>query len=212
MARLAKKRLLQQLTEHREQLLGCRRCPDVFPPVVCGLPLDSRIYLVGQAPGPREGARGRPFAHTAGQTLFRWFNSIGVDEATFRQRVWMAAVLRCFPGKAKSGGDRVPRKPEIVNCREWMTREVALLQPDLVIAVGRLAIVQVLNERRAPLTEVVGRLRRVDFCGRTVQCLALPHPSGVSSWHKTEPGKTLLSLALQTLAQHPVWRTTFPAG
>lgn len=207
--RLAKAPLLRQLASHREALLACRRCPNVYPPVVCGQPLDSRIFLVGQAPGPREGARGRPFAHTAGKTLFRWFSSIGADEAAFRANVWMAAVLRCFPGKAKSGGDRVPRRPEIDNCRSWMAEEAALLQPRLVIAVGRLAIVEVLDERRAPLTQLVGKLCQVDFLGREVDCIALPHPSGVSSWHKTEPGKTLLAGALQAIGQHPTWRATF---
>ncbi|HHH11684.1 MAG TPA: uracil-DNA glycosylase, partial [Sorangium sp.] len=131
-------------------------------------------------------------------------------EAAFRERVWMAAVLRCFPGKAKSGGDRVPRRPEIAHCRPWMAAEVALLQPQLVIAVGRLAITQVLEERRTPLTQLVGKLRRVTFLGREVDSIALPHPSGVSSWHKTEPGKTLLVAALNTIEQHPCWREAFP--
>src|SRR5277367_4591549 len=99
-------------------------------PVVHGAPVASGILLVGQAPGPREGGFGRPFAWTAGKTLFRWFEeSIGCDEETFRSRVYIAAVARCFPGKSAGGGDRRPDAEEIANCRGFLEREVEILQP-----------------------------------------------------------------------------------
>ena len=181
----------------------------MLPPPVCHPPRPSRIYLVGQAPGPREGARGRPFAHTAGQTLFRWFADYGVDEARFREGVYLAAVLRCFPGKAPGGGDRVPAKGEIERCRPWMQTEVELMKPELVIPVGRLAIEQVLGLRPKTLAEVIGEPLRVKFFGRDVDAIALPHPSGVSSWHKLEPGKTLLKGALGLITRHPAWVNAF---
>ncbi|RYG64711.1 uracil-DNA glycosylase, partial [bacterium] len=75
------------------RLASCRACPNMVGPVVHGPPVASRIYLLGQAPGPREGFYGRPFAFTAGRTLFRWFHeALGIDEETFRARVYMAAV------------------------------------------------------------------------------------------------------------------------
>src|SRR5579864_3495475 len=90
---------------HRE-LDVCRACPKMIGPVVHGAPIASRVMLVGQAPGPREASFGRPFAWTAGRTMFRWFqDTLGVDEETFRSRVYIAAVARCFPGKAAGGGD-----------------------------------------------------------------------------------------------------------
>ena len=196
------------LRAHRESVIACRRCTTVVGPPVCSPAVMSRIYLVGQAPGPREAARGRPFAHTAGQTLFRWFERLGVDEGTFRERVYMAAVLRCFPGKSGSG-DRVPRAPEIAVCREWLEAEVALLRPELVLPVGRLAIEQVRGEKPKSLEEVVGRHERIAFHGRRVDCIPLPHPSGLSAWHKIEPGKSLLVRALDIIAAHPAWRRTF---
>ena len=74
-------------------------------PVVHGPPIVSRVLLIGQAPGPREGSFGRPFAWTAGKTLFRWFEeATGMNEETFRERIYMAAVVRCFPGKTAAGG------------------------------------------------------------------------------------------------------------
>jgi uracil-DNA glycosylase len=185
---------------------ACRACPKMIGPVVHGPPVMSPVLLLGQAPGPREGSFGRPFAWTAGRTLFRWFEeSVGIDEETFRARVYMAAVARCFPGKAKGGGDRRPDGEEIAACRTWLAREVALLRPELVLAVGTLAIEQVLGEK-APLAAVVGRTRRARWHEWDVDVIALPHPSGASTWHKLEPGKTLLAKALRLVARHPAMR------
>jgi len=190
---------------HRE-LDACRACPAVIGPVVHGPPVESRILLVGQAPGPREGRFGRPFAWTAGKTMFGWFERVlGVAEEEFRRRVYIAAVLRCFPGKAKGGGDRKPAPDEIERCRTFLAREVALLEPELVIPVGAMAIEQVLGHT-GRLVEVIGRSQRVTFHGRDMDAIALPHPSGASTWHRTEPGRTLLEKALRTLRRHPAWR------
>jgi uracil-DNA glycosylase len=190
---------------HRE-LGACTACPKVLGPVVHGAPVVGRVMLVGQAPGPREGTFGRPFAWTAGRTMFRWFEeALGVDEATFRARVYIAAVARCFPGKASGGGDRRPDAQEVERCRTWLTRESAILEPTLVVPVGTLAIEQVLGAK-APLADVVGTQRRARWHGRDVDVVALPHPSGASPWHKVEPGKMLLKNALRLLAAHPAMR------
>lgn len=175
-------------------------------PVVHGPPVLSRVLLVGQAPGPREGVLGRPFAWTAGRTLFQWFDAaLGVGEGAFRERVYIAAVARCFPGKAPGGGgDRKPDRGEVARCGAFLSREVAILQPELVLPVGALAIEQVLGHR-GPLAQVVGAQRRARFHGVEVDVIALPHPSGVSTWHRGEPGRTLLARALDLVGRHPAW-------
>lgn len=175
-------------------------------PVVSGRPVLSPVMLIGQAPGNREGPAGKPFAWTAGKTMFRWFAELGVDEEAFRSRVYMAAVCRCFPGKAPKGGDRVPAPDEIARCSAHLAAEVALVEPRLVIPVGKLAIAQVLPEVSA-LADVVGAVTRVGFHGRTVDVAPLPHPSGASTWHRTEPGKSLLAAALAAIGDHPAWRS-----
>ena len=74
------------LAVHRA-LDACTGCAKMIGPVVHGPPVVSGIFLLGQAPGPHEGKIGRPFAWTAGKTLFRWFEeSIGCSEAAFRER------------------------------------------------------------------------------------------------------------------------------
>jgi len=194
---------IAHLTAHLADVHACRQCPGMIGPVVTPRAVLARIYLCGQAPGPREGQFGRPFAWTAGKTLFRWFEALGVDEETFRSRAYIGAVCRCFPGKTAHGGDRVPSPDEIKNCNRWMKREFELLRPELVIAVGRLAIEQFLPA--SPLAEVVGKQFRVDVFGALADVIPLPHPSGASTWFKMEPGRTLLEVALRRLKKHSAW-------
>src|SRR3954462_3554796 len=119
----------QALNAHVAALLQCRRCPRMLPPPVSGAPVLSKVMLVGQAPGIKEPVLGRPFAWTAGKTLFRWLDqALGWDEETVRERIYFAAVCRCFPGKNPKGGDRVPDETEIANCDSWLSREFTLLQ------------------------------------------------------------------------------------
>lgn len=198
--------MLAELRVLHGQLETCRACPKMIGPAVHGPPLDTRVLLLGQAPGPHEGKIGRPFAWTAGKTLFRWFEeSVGIDETTFREHIYMAAVARCFPGKAPGGGDRRPDPGEIERCRPFIAREVEILRPELVLAVGTLAIEQVFA-RKGPLADVVGEVHRITWMGREIDAIPLPHPSGASTWHRTEPGKTLLARALGQIARHPAMR------
>jgi uracil-DNA glycosylase len=171
----------------------------------------SRIFLVGQAPGPHEARLGRPFAWTAGKTLFRWLErATGADEAGLRARIYIAAVVRCFPGKTRGGGDRVPSADECALWREFIAREVEILRPRLVLPVGRLAIQEVLGHTE-PIAAVVGRALRTQFHGVNADIIPLPHPSGASTWFKVEPGRTLLACALELLAEHPEVLRTFRA-
>jgi uracil-DNA glycosylase len=180
-------------------------------PPVTGDAVCSPVMLIGQAPGIKEGPAGKPFA------------SIGLSEEQFRDRVFMAAVARCFPGKAEAGGDRVPDADEIARCSKFLVAEARLVRPRLVIPVGKLAILQLMPPPPAPpvtpkgrrraakptldkLIEVIGTTRQVSLGGVEMDMIALPHPSGASTWHRTEPGKTLLTRALAMIAQHPAWR------
>lgn len=172
---------------------------------VLGLATPSPVLLIGQAPGFREIEVHRPFAWTAGKTLFKWFSGIGLEENAFRKKVYMSAVCRCFPGKNPKGGDRVPDATEIQNCSCWLQTEIKILQPALIIPVGKLAINQLLNFGK--LTEVVGRRHSVEINEKHTDVIPLPHPSGASTWHRTEPGKTLLAEALHRIKDHNAWRS-----
>ncbi|MDX2009887.1 MAG: uracil-DNA glycosylase family protein [Myxococcaceae bacterium] len=200
-------RRLEALQTLLAQMKGCRTCPKMHPPVVVGPAVLSPVLIVGQAPGVREGPADKLFAWTAGKTLFRWFHqALGLDEAAVRSRIAFAAVARCFPGKLAKGGDRKPDADEVLACRPWLAAQVALVQPRLVVPLGSLAIEQVLGHT-GPLAAVVGRLHAARWHEVDVEVLPLPHPSGVSTWPVTEPGKTLLARALERLGQHPVARS-----
>ena len=193
------------IENHLAALRACHRCPRMHKPVVVGRPVAGRVLLVGQAPGDKEPKLGRPFAWTAGKTLFKWFHAaLGWTEDDVRDRIYFAAVCRCFPGKRPEGGDRVPAPDEIANCSTWLEREFALLRPELVLPVGKLAIGHFLGGR--PLVGTIGRKFRLDYRGHAADCIPLPHPSGASPWHRMEPGKTLLARALALVRQHPAIR------
>lgn len=194
---------LRVLEAHVDKLRNCQLCPQMVRPVVTGNAVLSPVMLIGQAPGAKEGVYGKPFAWTAGKTMFRWFGEIGLDEEGFRERIYMAAVCRCFPGKNPKGGDRVPDADEIARCAGWLEAEFELVQPKLIIPVGKLAISQLLEVQQ--LAEVVGRVHRSERVPGS-DLIPLPHPSGASTWHRTEPGRTLLARALKLIKQHPAFR------
>jgi uracil-DNA glycosylase len=199
---VVRSRIQTRLDDHVASLLRCRRCSRMQSTPVSGGAVVSDVILVGQAPGRREPVLQRPFAHTAGKTLFRWFEEFcGMNEAAVRSKIYFAAVCRCFPGKNSSGGDRVPAPDEIRNCSSWMDKEIQILKPRLTIPVGRLAIAQFVECRK--LEEVIGRKFRVERAGRRFDLIPLPHPSGASPWHKIPPGKELLETALRKIARHP---------
>lgn len=186
-------------------LLKCRRCPRMKSTPVSGGAIVSDVMLIGQAPGPREPVLQRPFAHTAGKTLFRWFEQFcGMNEAFVRSTIYFAAVCRCFPGKSAGGTDRVPAPDEIRNCSSWMDDEIQILRPKLVIPVGRLAVAQFIE--CTALEQVIGRNFRVRRAGHSFDLIPLPHPSGASPWHKIAPGKQLLEKAMPKIASHPAMK------
>jgi uracil-DNA glycosylase len=189
------------LQQHIEALQACRQCPTMHPPPVTGQAVYSKVMLVGQAPGSKEPVLHKPFAWTAGKTLFAWFReACGMDEATFRARVYMAAVCRCFPGKKPQGGDRVPSAQEIATCSRWLQAEMHLLTPALVIPVGKLAIAQFMDYQS--METHIGQQVRCVYAGHRFDAIPLPHPSGASPWPRVEPGKTLLRNALRLIAAH----------
>lgn len=186
------------------KLRACTLCPNMHRPAVSGGAVMSRVMSVGQAPGVKEPVLGRPFAWTAGKTLYGWFTAAcGWSEADFRERIYMAAVCRCFPGKTNAGGDRVPDPGEVETCSRWLADEIEILRPALVLPIGKLAILQLLEFEK--LTDVIGKKFRVKRHGHEFDVIPLPHPSGASPWHRMEPGKSLLTRALKLIVEHEAW-------
>ena len=186
---------------HLDALYACRACPSVAGRPVTGAVAGARVMLVGQAPGPREESQRRPFAYTAGRRLFSWFEQhLGIREDELRARVHIGAVIRCFPGRdAKNGGDRVPDASEIANCASHLDRELRLLRPRLVIAVGTLASKSLLGI--AELKDAVGRVHVATRAGQSFDVIVLPHPSGRSTWTNKPENRALLERSLELIGQ-----------
>ena len=205
MSQLALKKLQQNI-------LKCNLCENMQSEPVVGNPVMSKILLIGQAPGIKERDIRKPFAWTAGKTLFKWFATLDVNEESFRDAVYMTAICRCFPGKKivkgiVKGGDRVPDKQEIKQCSKWLGNEVKILQPSLIIPVGKLAISQLMTVDK--LDKVIGQSFSVDYYEHVTDVIPLPHPSGASTWHQRDPGKSLLHKALRKIKRHAAWQSTF---
>jgi len=196
---------MNTLESIHQKLQKCKACPEMCGTPVHGFAIRTDILLVGQAPGPHEADRGKPFAYTAGKTLFSWLYQVSsLDEDSLRKKIYFAAVARCFPGKNKSGGgDREPNAVEIKNCRKFLEAEVEVLKPKVVIAVGKLAISEVLGpeifKKSSKLHDVIGKNFFLDYHGHPLHVIPLPHPSGISTWHKKDPGKELTLKALELL-------------
>ena len=186
------------MTEYRSlaalqrNLSGCRLCVDA------GFPIESmpvvepatgqRAYLLGQAPGIVEGVEGRPWRGRAGATLRRWLQ---LDEETFYATFFCAAVTRCYPGRPASGrGDRTPTTTERELCSRWIAHELRLLQPELIVTVGGLALRQLLGI--TTLTDAIGK----SYTLGDAIVVPLPHPSGASSWPNEPQNRARLGKAL----------------
>jgi uracil-DNA glycosylase len=193
-----------RLELHCRALAGCRACAlsgDIVP--IVSRATSPKVMLVGQAPGKVEAAGGRPFAGRAGKTLFRWLERAGIDEPTARQRIYIAAVTRCYPGPSPSGrGDRVPSNDEQQACAKWLDAELDIIRPKLLIPVGRLAMLRFLPN--LPLDQLIGRAHDIEHrAGRSI-VIPLPHPSGASSWIHQGDHPELLDAALSLIGRELV--------
>lgn len=202
---------------HRE-IRACTRCvaAGYLPraaPVLSGY-ADNRIMLIGQAPGALEAVRRLPFQGRSRSVLMGWLIRAGFSsEEQVRRQVYMTSITKCFPGKGTGGGDRRPSRAEVDLCRSHLDRQLALIEPELLILVGGLAHERFLPGR--PLDALVGRL--FDLSGREVSSrsrvrpvlVPLPHPSGASRWLNAVENRLLLDRGLLQL--RPIARTLLDA-
>lgn len=188
-----------QLAAWQAQMRACRKCleagyPITPPPVVHGVHT-APVMTIGQAPGPTEVVAQRPFNAGSGRRLFRWLGEAGFAEAEFRAQMYMTAVTKCYPGKGPRGhGDRVPSKDEQALCRPWLEREIALVDPRLIIPIGKLAI-GLFFEPPWKLEDLIGTQAERD--GRVI--IPLPHPSGASTWPNKPENAARIKRALRLI-------------
>jgi uracil-DNA glycosylase family 4 len=165
----------------------------------------ARFMLVGQAPGPTERESRRPFSGRAGKELDRWMLRAGfASTEEFRRATYIAALMRCFPGRnRRDTGDLRPPPAAVANCAHWLDAELRLLRPSVVIAVGQMAIERFLGPGR--LEDRVGKR-----FGADPVIVPLPHPSGQSRWLNDHANRERLAAALALLDTLRAHRASAP--
>jgi DNA polymerase len=149
----------------------CTRC-DLFlsrTQVVPGAgDAHARVLLVGEAPGASEDREGVPFVGASGRLLDSMLEAAGI----LREEVYIANVVRCRPPK-----NRPPRAREIRACAGWLAEQIRLVDPSLVVTLGRFALQHFLPDGK--ITRLQGSVQEVDYGGRPLSVLPLLHPSAV---------------------------------
>ncbi|HEV2414852.1 MAG TPA: uracil-DNA glycosylase family protein, partial [Candidatus Dormibacteraeota bacterium] len=154
------------------------------------------FFIVGQAPGPDERHTRKPFSGRAGKELDRWMLRAGFEDAAeFRRLTYIAALMRCFPGRNRQNtGDLPPPRRGMANCAHWLDAELEMMRPKVIIPVGQLAITRFLGP--ASLEDRVG-----NRFGEKPVIIPLPHPSGQSRWLNAAANRERLSQALALIAE-----------
>lgn len=195
----------EAIIELQHRIRCCRLCEEYSyisqaRPLVSGRP-DDRIMVVGQAPGHRSIAKGRSFSGPGGTILQKWLEQAGFPPGYLHSHVYLSSLTRCDPGRNPRGdGDRRPTPSEIALCKPFLDAEFQLLQPEVVLLVGTMAIETFFG--RVKLEEVIGTYQEREG----MLFLPLPHPSGVSRW-LNDPEH--LKLHLQALEILAAWRVAF---
>lgn len=155
--------------------------------VVGDTPVDARLLVVGEAPGANEDVAGRPFIGKGGQLLDELMTAAGLSRAD-------AAVLNVL--KCRPPANRTPTRAEATRCAGWLDRQVELLDPWLVLTLGRTALTWSLGAKRT-LSEVRGCVH--DWRGRRL--VASYHPSAAIRFGPRGAPRAALEADLRLVAE-----------
>jgi len=154
------------LQEIAEEVARCRKCPlwqsRKNPVPGEGSPF-ARIFFVGEAPGATEDATGRPFVGRAGELLTRIIKAMGYS----RNEVFIGNILKCRPP-----GNRTPTEEEQKTCFPYLERQIEIIKPEVLIALGRVAAVNLTGKKGT-----LSSMRRKIHYFRGIPVVVTYHPS-----------------------------------
>jgi uracil-DNA glycosylase len=159
----------------REAVAGCQACGlcGTRTQTVFGVGhLQAQWMIVGEAPGEQEDLQGEPFVGASGELLDNMLRALGLTRssdgpATPAQRVYIANTLKCRPPR-----NRNPAPAELLACEPFLIRQIALLKPRLILAMGRFAVQALLRS-----SEPVGKLRGRVHTYQGVPLVVTYHPA-----------------------------------
>jgi uracil-DNA glycosylase family 4 len=161
----------EALKELFAQTGACERCPELAATrktVVFGSGnADAELMFVGEAPGASEDEQGLPFVGRAGKLLDQLLGEIGLE----RGGVFICNVLKCRPP-----GNRDPLPVEIENCREYLIRQVELIQPNVICTLGNFST-KLLRGDPTGITRLHGKPETTAIGRRAVRLYPIYHPA-----------------------------------
>ncbi|MEE0795962.1 MAG: uracil-DNA glycosylase [Oscillospiraceae bacterium] len=152
----------------KSECLNCRRCPlcETRNNVVFGVgPENAEVLFIGEGPGEQEDLKGEPFVGRGGKLLDDMLELIDLD----RTKIYIANMVKCRPPK-----NRDPLETEQMACAEWLRRQIDLLQPKLIVCLGRISAMKFIKPDFR-ITKEHGQWFEMD--GRRV--MALYHPAAL---------------------------------
>ena len=162
------------MAQLREEALGCTQCAHLVAArtqVVVGVgTVEAALMIIGEAPGEDEDREGEPFVGKAGQLLTKIIQATGLD----RDTVYIANILKCRPDMpGKAFGNRKPRPEEMAVCFPWLKRQIEIIQPKVIVAVGGTAVEGLVGEMPTGITRLRGQWQSY----RGVPVMPTFHPS-----------------------------------
>lgn len=169
---------MTQLSELNRKICACLNCPlgrpegvqpdGSFSHHVPGEgPEQARIVIVGEAPGAEEERTGRPFIGRSGRLLTEILAAAGLD----RSSMFVTSVCKCRPPQ-----NRTPLKPEIHACMPWLSEQLRLIQPEILLTVGNVPT-QTLLGVKTGIKSLRGSFHTIELNGRSVTLRPLFHPA-----------------------------------
>ena len=153
------------------QVRACTRCPALCESrsrIVNGVgPADADLCFVGEAPGEREDGEGEPFVGRSGDVLDNALRDRGLS----RQDVRITNCVRCRPPD-----NRDPSSEELSNCREYLEAEIDVIDPEVVVALGKVPAEHLL-EQSVAVTKEAGTLHDARIAGQPRRVLICVHPA-----------------------------------
>jgi DNA polymerase len=161
------------MAELRAQALACIRCSHLAgsrQTVVFGVgDIHARLMFIGEAPGADEDREGEPFVGKAGELLTKMIGAMGLN----RSEVYIANILKCRPDTpGQTAGNRKPTSEEMATCIPWLHRQIDIIQPGAMVALGATAVEGLLGK-----TIGITRLRGTWQSYRSIPLMPTYHPA-----------------------------------
>jgi uracil-DNA glycosylase len=170
---------MRELNNLCQQIQDCRNCPGLVAGrnlVVPGEgPPDAGIMFIGEAPGMHEDRQGRPFVGAAGSFLTELLAAINLK----REQVYITNVVKCRPP-----GNRDPQPDEISNCADWLTRQIAIIKPRMIVTLGRYSLARFFPGK------TIGKVHGTAYRRDGITYFAMYHPA--AALHQNRLRQTLL--------------------